>query len=224
MNTFALGRRHPRAAFRDHLDAGRQVADLLSPDWKTGTVVFALVRGGVPVAAEVAHRFAAPLDVLVARKVGVPGQPELGMGAVAEGGVVIARAGTLQRFGVDHRRFAAIARDRTAEVERMVNLFRGEREMLPVGEVDVLLVDDGLATGVTAEAAIESLRRRGARSVTLAVPVGAADTVEHLARLADDVRCVLVPQSLSSVGQWYERFDQVSDEQVISILETRRDL
>ena len=128
--------------------------------------MFALVRGGVPVAAEVAHRFAAPLDVLVARKVGVPGQPELGMGAVAEGGVVIARAGTLQRFGVDHRRFAAIARDRTAEVERMVNLFRGEREMLPVGEVDVLLVDDGLATGVTAEAAIESLRRRGARSPT----------------------------------------------------------
>lgn len=199
--------------FRDRDDAGERLADavvtagldLVDP------VVLALPRGGVPVAAAVARRLGAPLDVFVARKVGAPGRPELGIGAVAEGGATVG-------VGPDEPA-AALAR---AELARRVEAYRGDRSLPALAGRDVVLVDDGLATGVTAEAAILGVRRcqPRPRRVILAVPVGAPDTVARLGApgLAHEVVCVHSPWNLRAVGEWYDDFTQTSDEEVRRLL------
>lgn len=167
-------------------------------------------------AAEVASAHHAPLDVFVARKVGAPGHPEFGIGAIAEGGAVVADGISLRHAGVTPARFDELAAEEHHELVRRVQHYRGDRALPPLDAV--VLVDDGLATGVTAEAAIRGLRALGAEVVLLAVPVGAADTIDRLATVADDVVSVLRPHDLRAVGEWYENFTQTTDDEVLAAL------
>lgn len=206
--------------FRDRTDAGRRLAEEVAARSLHDPVVLALPRGGVPVGFEVARRLGAPLDVFVARKVGAPSQPELGVGAVAEGGPVVVDDTTLRLLGVHQADFDARAEVERTELQRRVRRYRGERPLVDVGGRDVVLVDDGLATGVTAEAALLALRARSPRPrrLVLAVPVAAADTATRLASVADDVVVVAAPSPFQAVGRWYGVFDQTTDGEVVELL------
>lgn len=208
--------------FVDRADAGRRLAELLVGHGLSDPVVLGLPRGGVPVAFEVARRLGAPLDVLVARKVGAPGHEELGVGAVAEGGVRIADHSALRALRIDRAEFAHLADRAVAELERRVGAYRGDRSLPDLAGRVVVVVDDGIATGVTAEAALESARRLDARRVVLAAPVCSRDTAERLGALADEVVCVSMPDDLRAVGGWYDDFDQTPDDEVIELLDRAR--
>jgi len=196
--------------FRDRRDAGLQLATRLQAEALRDPVVLALPRGGVPVAFEIARTIGAPLDVLVVRKVGAPQHREFGIGATAEGGITVRDEGAMRMVGVSAERFEQLAADERRELERRVRLYRGDRALPDLTERDVVLVDDGLATGVTAEAAIHAVRGLGARRVVLAAPVSAADTAARLSAIADVV-CVGTPARFSAVGEWYEDFGQTTD-------------
>jgi putative phosphoribosyl transferase len=205
--------------FKDRREAGRQLARRLAPYTALEPVVVGLPRGGVPVAAEVADRLGVPLDVMVVRKIGCPWQPELGIGAIAEGGVRVLNDGLVEEVGIEPIELErATARERE-ELARRVRRYRGERAPVPVDGRIVILVDDGLATGYTARAAIEALRRGGARRVILAVPVAPDDSVAAMRDVADEVVVVDTPPWFFSIGGFYEDFAQTSDEEVISLLE-----
>jgi predicted phosphoribosyltransferase len=169
------------------------------------------------VASEIARTIGAPLDVLVVRKVGAPQHREFGIGAIAEGGVTVRDESAMRMVGVSAERFEQLAEDERRELERRVRLYRGDRALPDVTGHDVVLVDDGLATGVTAEAAIHAVRGLGARRVVLAAPVSAADTAARLATIAD-VICVATPARFSAVGEWYDDFGQTSDSEVLEVL------
>jgi putative phosphoribosyl transferase len=203
--------------FRDRPDAGRQLAQALARLELDDPVVLALPRGGVPVAFEVARTLGAPLEVFVARKVGSPAHPEFGIGAVAEGGGLVAGpvVRAIDLSDDEFRRLAAAEQD---EVARRVERYREGRPLPALGGRDVVLVDDGLATGVTAEAALRDLRPRRPRRLVLAAPVCAADTAGRLGALADGVVCVLSPDGFGAVGRWYECFDQTTDAEVLDLL------
>jgi predicted phosphoribosyltransferase len=214
--------------FTDREHAGRALAALLAHDHgRAGDLlVLALPRGGVPVAAVVARELDAPLDVLVVRKLGVPHQPEVAMGAIASLGgqrVTVRNVDVLRHLGRDaESAFVRVAAREAAELERRERRYRAERPPLEVGGRDVLLVDDGVATGATVKAAIEALRVGGAARVTVAVPVAPADTLAELEQLADEVVCASVPQPFWAVGQAYVDFNQTSDDEVVSLLEQHR--
>jgi len=209
--------------FRDRGEAGRQLADEVAGLQLDAPVVLALPRGGVPVGAVVAARLRAPLDVFVTRKVGAPQHREFGIGAVAEGGTVVADQEALAALGLSAAGFERLADEERAELDRRVRRYRGDRPMVEVRGRDVVLVDDGLATGVTAEAALRALRLREPRSLVLAVPVGAPDTVQRLGAVADQVVCVHAPEQFAAVGLWYDIFDQTSDDEVLALLEGGRE-
>ena len=204
--------------FTDRRDAGRQLGARLEPLRGIDPIVVALPRGGVPVAAEVAARLGAPLDVLVVRKIGHPRQPELAVGALGEGGVVVLDQDAIARLGVTRDALAAVVAREGAELARRVARYRGDRPRQPVRGRTVIVVDDGLATGSSAHAAIEVLRRSGAGRVVLAVPVAPANTVDALRRVADEVVCLTTPHDFRAVGPWYDDFTQVSDEDVARLL------
>jgi putative phosphoribosyl transferase len=205
--------------FRDRSDAGRRLSERLVGARLHDPIVLALPRGGVPVAFQIAKALGAPLDVFVARKVGAPGQPEFGIGAIAEGGEVVANEAALRRLGLTIGQFAQLAAQERPELERRVRLYRGDRVLPDLDDRDVVVVDDGFATGVTAHAALRSLRRTGARRVILAVPVCAPGAARSLAGSADDVVCLDEPAHFEAVGQAYEVFGQTSDEEVVRLLE-----
>jgi predicted phosphoribosyltransferase len=206
--------------FRDRHDAGRSLAERLVEDPTAAglrdPLVLALPRGGVPVGFEVARALSAPLDVLVARKLGAPRQPELGIGAVAEGGVRVLDEATVELLGVGADDLAHVTEREHAELERRVAHYRVGRALPLVEGRDVVLVDDGLATGVTARAAIASLQK--AAHVVLAVPAAAADTAARLR--ADGVTVVAVVESsdFRAVGRWYDHFEQTTDDEVLDLL------
>jgi putative phosphoribosyl transferase len=204
--------------FRDRADAGRRLAAELATRDFLSPVVLALPRGGVPVAAAVAATLNAPLDVFVAGKIGAPGRPELGIGAVAEGSADLVVSDAGRHLGVATTQLAELAAPVREEVRRRAEKYRAGRSLPDITGRDVVLVDDGLATGVTAEAAINALRDRGPCRVILAVPVGAPASVRRLAAVADDVVCVVMPQGFAAVGEWYDRFDQTSDAEVVAAL------
>ena len=209
--------------FRDRTDAGRRLAERLVRYADQKPVILGLPRGGVPVAAEVARRLNAPLDVFVSRKLGAPDQPELGIGAVAEGGVRILNARIVEHLGISEGYLDLSTRRELAEVERRVRLLRGEGRPGPqVRGRTAILVDDGLATGVTARAAILALRQRGPRRLVLAVPVCPIQTAQLLAPEVDDFVCLKVPEDFVAVGHWYRDFDQTTDRQVMEILAQAR--
>lgn len=206
--------------FHDRRDAGSQLAERLDhlrgPD--AAPVVAALVRGGVPVADEVARSLEAPLEILVVRKVGAPSNPEFGIGAIAEGGHTVQSPRALALTNVDTAHFEELARREQDEVERRVRAYRGDRPRVPFDGRPVVVVDDGLATGVTARVAAEAVRALGAARVVVAVPVGAPDSVRMLEEAADEVVVLHAPADFRAVGSWYANFGQTSDEEVVEIL------
>lgn len=204
--------------FADRRDAGRQLAERLARLQAETPVVVGLPRGGVPVAAEVAARLQAPLDVLVVRKLGCPWQPELGMGAIGEGGATVLNHDLIARLGVTAAELDAVAAREQAELERRVRAYRGTRTGVPVAGRVVIVVDDGIATGFTARAAIAVLRRQGAQRVVLAVPVVSPEIVEELRGIADDVVCLLTPTWFFGIGAFYENFAQTGDDEVRRLL------
>lgn len=206
-------------AFVDRAQAGRVLADSVRdrlPAWPEPALVLGLPRGGVPVASEVARALGLPLDVLVVRKLGLPGQEELAMGAVASGGVRVLNPDVVHYAGPEALE-AATARERRRVEEREL-LFRGDRGPLALTGRCALLVDDGLATGATMRAAVQAARLLGAARVVVAVPVGAAESLALLRREADEVICPLVPPSFTAVGSWYEAFPQTEDDEVRALL------
>jgi putative phosphoribosyl transferase len=205
--------------FLDRHDAGRQLAERLASMQLTSPLVLALPRGGVPVAYEVADVLGAPLEVVVARKIGAPFQKELGIGAVAEGGEPIYDEDLLRRLNLTPDALEdTLARERT-ELDRRVRRYRGGRPLPELQGHDVVVVDDGLATGVTARAALRALREHRPGRLLLAVPVGAPQSVEAMSGEADEVVCLHAPRGFSAVGQWYEDFEQTDDTTVLHLLE-----
>jgi predicted phosphoribosyltransferase/dienelactone hydrolase len=205
--------------FRDRSEAGRALATKLRHLRGADVVVLALPRGGVPVADEVARELDAPLDVIVVRKVGVPGQPELAMGAIGEDGVRVVNNEIVRVVGATAADFRRVEQTEREELQRRAERFRGDTPRVDlVGRVAVI-VDDGIATGSTARAACQVARAHGAERVVLAVPVAAPDSVRALANDADDIVCVEQPTWLRSVGQWYDDFTQVDDREVVDLLE-----
>ena len=201
------------------MDAGRQLAARLHHLHGHDVVVVGLPRGGVPVALEVARALGAPLDVIVVHKLGVPFQPELGMGAIGEGGVRVINDDVVRLASVTDAEMAAVEQRERAELERRALRFRGDRPRQPLAGRTVVVVDDGIATGSTARAACQVARAEGATRVVLAVPVAPADWTARLGSDADEYVCVDTPQWFMSIGEFYADFSQTSDEEVIACLE-----
>ncbi|MGW2050097.1 phosphoribosyltransferase [Streptomyces sp. NPDC001858] len=211
--------------FLDRRQAGRKLAEPLRARQQRGAlpdpVVLALPRGGVPVAAEVARALDAPLDVLVVRKIGAPFQEEFGVGAITgDDEDAVFDPDALDRLGLSADALTPVVARERAELRRRERLYRHGRPAPDLREHTVIVVDDGLATGVTARAALRSVRRREARRVLLAVPVGARDTVDRLRAEADDVICLHQPAHFMAVGPWYDDFRQLSDADVLRALHT----
>jgi putative phosphoribosyl transferase len=186
--------------------------------------VLAIPRGGVVVGYEVAKELGCPLDVVISRKVGAPAQPELAVGAVAEDGVVFVDEEIAGLVGVSRDYVERRAREELREVRRRAEEYRGGREMPDLSGKTVILVDDGLATGLTMMAAVHMARNKGAEKVVVAVPVSPLETVAKLRRHADEVICLETPTNFYAIGQFYERFDQLTDEETNSILRKSREV
>jgi predicted phosphoribosyltransferase len=207
--------------FRDRHDAGAKLAlELAGYAERPDAVVLALPRGGVPVGYELATRLGLPLDVLVVRKLGVPGHSELAMGAIASGGVQVVDREITSALRISSEAFDAVLAAERAELERRERLFRGSRPPLDVHDKTVIIVDDGLATGATMRAAVEASRLRGPAEIVVAVPVAAADTCEAFRPIVDHIICLLTPAQLYAVGLWYSDFAQTSDAEVRGLLDT----
>ena len=205
--------------FHNRRDAGRQLADKLTAyAGRSDVVVLGLPRGGIPVAHEVAARLKAPLDVFLVRKLGVPGHPELAMGAIAEGGIEVLSRDLIRDLGIPRALIEQVAVRERIEMERRDALYRGARRRAAVRDRTIVLVDDGLATGSTMEAAILALKQQHPARIVVAAPVGAPDTCDRLRRVADEVICVATPEPFSAVGLWYEEFSQTTDEEVKHLL------
>lgn len=206
--------------FTDRRDAGRRLAQALLPYAAEDPLVLALPRGGAPVAYEVAEALGAPMDLLIVRKIGAPGHPELGIGAVVDGAdpqVVMNPAVERQVEPPPGYVEQAAARE-LAEIERRRKAYLGDRPAIPAKDRTVILVDDGVATGGTVRAALQGLARAGAARVILAVPVGPEDVLDSLLEEADEVICLATPQPFYAVGLWYEDFTQTSDREVVELL------
>ena len=208
------------ARYLDRSEAGRDLAERLTAYAdRPGVIILALPRGGVPVAFEVAQRIRAPLDVYTVRKLGVPGHEELAMGAVASDGRYVIDRRVVEELRVPQRLFNHTLRRELAELRRRERAYRGDLARPALGGKTVVLVDDGIATGSTMSAAVQSLRDQSPAQVIVAVPVGSADTCAMLARLADDVVCAQVPTDFRAVSLWYDHFPQTSDREVRDLLD-----
>jgi putative phosphoribosyl transferase len=206
--------------FADRHDAGRALAEALAlRDDLEDPVVLALPRGGVPLGREVARALGAPLDIMVVRKLGLPQQPELAMGAVASGGIRVLNPEVLREAAVSDAVLDDVIREASREVERRERVYRGGRAPRGLEGRTVILVDDGIATGSTVRAAIQAARARGARGVIIAVPIAPVETVRLLGREADDVVCLATPEPFVAISLHYRSFPQVDDREVRRILD-----
>lgn len=207
--------------FRDRSDAGHRLAGEMQHLKAEHPVVLALPRGGVPVAAEVSKALGAPLDLLIVRKLGAPTQPELAMGAVAdaEPPIVVRNEPIIQMLGVSERAFQQVLARETAEARRRRERYLGTRERVALQNRTVIVVDDGIATGSTMQAALRALQQSRPRRVVLAVPVGATDSIAMLRADADEVICLEPQPNLGSIGAYYAEFEQVDDAEVIRLLD-----
>jgi putative phosphoribosyl transferase len=210
-----------REPFADRRDAGRALAGRLAHHaGRDDVVVLGLPRGGVPVADEVARALGAPLDVLVVRKLGVPGREELAMGAIASGGVRVLNHEVLASAGVSRREMEAVAEREGRELERRELAYRGDRDPVEVECRTAIVVDDGLATGATMRAAIRALRERRAAAIVVAVPVAAPEICAEIGALVDEIVCALTPERLTAVGLWYRDFAPTADDEVRAVMES----
>src|SRR5574340_90957 len=206
--------------FRDRREAGKLLATKLTAFANQHDVlILALPRGGVPVAFEIAKALHAPLDVMVVRKLGVPGQEELAMGAIATGGVRILNDDVLQFLNIPDELIDKIATYEQHELERRERLFRGERFPHRIPGRTVILVDDGIATGATMHAAVAALKQLGPARIIIAVPTAAPSTCDEFANEVDEIVCLIRPEPFIAVGYWYRHFLQTSDEEVRSLLD-----
>jgi len=209
--------------FRDREEAGALLALAVARYKGEDVVVLALPRGGVPVAYAVARALGAPLDVFLARKLGAPMHPELGMGAVTEGGLRVLDSSIVRLVGATSAQLDRVTARETDELRRRVTRYRGGRPLPEVRGRVVILVDDGVATGGTARAALRDLRQRGPARLVLATPVSAQDAYQALLVEADEVVCLETPSWFHAIGEWYADFEQVSDEEVVGWLERARE-
>jgi putative phosphoribosyl transferase len=208
-----------RAGFRDRFEAGRRLATALAPyAARPNLLVLALPRGGVPVGYEVARALNAPLDLMLVRKLGVPGHEELAMGAIASGGIRIVSDDVVAAFGIPDRMIATVAANEEEELDRRERMYRVGLRPPVVQDRSIILVDDGLATGSTMRAAAAALRAQQPHYLVVAVPVAPAVTCAALRNEVDEVVCLLSPEPFFAVGNWYEDFSQVSDEDVRQLL------
>lgn len=212
--------REPEGQFRDRVHAGQVLAAALEKyAGRSDVIVLALPRGGVPVGYEVATRLGAPLDVFVVRKLGLPGQDEFAMGALASGGVIVLNDELIAGLGVPTSVVEAVISRERAELERRERAYRGDRPSLDVADRTAILVDDGLATGSTMRAAVLGLRQRAPRRVVVGVPIAALSTCSELSSEVDEIVCARTPEPFHAVGLWYVDFEQTSDERVRELLD-----
>jgi putative phosphoribosyl transferase len=208
--------------FSDRTEAGSELAALLDQyKDRDDVVVLALPRGGVPVAYQVARLLKAPLDIFLVRKLGVPGHPELAMGAIATGAVRVLNEDVVNWYGIALSVIDQVARAEQAELERRERAYRDGRPPIPLEGRTVLLIDDGLATGSTMKAAVQAVRAHKPAQIVVAVPVGSPETCAEFTDLADDVVCARTPEPFSAVGLWYRDFSQTSDAEVRALLHER---
>jgi len=210
--------------FQNRDEAGRKLAEevrsRLGPRGEgERRIVLGLPRGGVPVALPVAEAIDASLDVLVVRKLGAPGHEEYAMGAIASGGIEVVDESVLGRLGVEQDQLDRIVERERAELKRREQRFRGDRASPELGGATVVLVDDGIATGSTMQAALDAVRKAGAERIVIAVPLAPHDTVQRLERSADEVVCLTTPSPFFAVGQGYRDFPQVQDDEVAEMLQ-----
>jgi len=209
--------------FRDRVEAGRRLAaELVSYNLPSNVIVLALPRGGVPVGFEVAKALHAPLDVVVVRKLGVPWQPELAMGAIAGGSVQVLDYGLIAQLRLSQQDIDGAIERESEELERREQLYRGGRRGLDLRSRTVLLVDDGLATGSTMLVAVRYVRTFKPEKAIIAVPVGSTEACERLKKEVDDFVCLATPASFMAVGEWFTDFRQVNDDEVQRLLEEAR--
>lgn len=205
--------------YQNRQQAGRQLAEKLQHLADRDLLVLALPRGGVPVAYEIAKSLHAPLDLMVVRKLGVPGQEELAFGAIASRGIRVLNSAVVRKLGIGEETIEEVADREQAELQRRAQAHRGDEPEPPLEGRYVILTDDGLATGSTMRAGIHALRQHRPESVVVAVPVGPPDSVRQVQDEADEVVCPSTPASFAAVGQWYVEFDQVSDDTIRDLLQ-----
>lgn len=213
-----------KSTFVDRQDAGQRLAEAVEKLGLADPVILALPRGGVPVAAELADRLKAPLDVLLARKIGAPGEPEFAIGAVVDGSApaTVLHNETIERLAISQEYIdAEIARQLSAIADRR-HLYLGDEGPVSLAGKDAVIVDDGIATGATIEAAMKAVRQSAARQIVLAVPVAPAKTIERLRGVADQIVCLSAPRLFGAVGAHYADFRQVADEEVKRLLRQAR--
>jgi predicted phosphoribosyltransferase len=214
-----LGQSRRRVGFGDRREAGVVLAARLNQfAHRDDVVVLALPRGGVPVGYEIARALGAELDVFVVRKLGLPGHPELAMGAIASGDVRVLNEDVLESYPVSRAAIESVTRTERVELERRERTYRDGRPLVPIEGRVVILVDDGLATGSTMRAAVLAVRRLHPARVIVAVPVGAVQTCQALREVADEVVCAFTPEPFRAVGLWYADFSQTTDEEVQQLL------
>ena len=209
--------------FADRSSAGTELARLMARrTWPPPVMVLGLPRGGVPVAEPIARALGAPLDVMVVRKIGLPSQPELAIGAIASGGIVVREPRFVDERGeADDETFERLVREQRVELERREHVYRAGLPPLDLSGRTVILVDDGLATGSTMLAAVRAAQRARAAMVVVAVPVASADAAHRLERVADELIVLEIAQTMVAVGQWYDRFEQLEDAEVCRWLDLR---
>src|SRR5271169_4585036 len=207
------------AFFKDRLDAGRKLANELSKYAnRSDILILALPRGGVPVAFEVAKELNAKMDVFVVRKLGVPGNEELAMGAIASDNIIVLNEDVVRSFQISKQVIDAVAARELKELERRERIYRGKRPKPNISGSTVILIDDGLATGATMSAAASAVKTKNPTKIVIAVPTGAPDTCKFFEEKVDEVICVATPEPFYSVGAWYEDFSQTTDEEVCELL------
>lgn len=214
--------RHPAldVPIRDRVAAGQALARLLSAyHQRPDVIVLALPRGGVPVAYEVATTLEVRLDIMLVRKLGTPGYAELAMGAIASGGVRVLNPDVIESQGIDAATVDAVAEREARELQRRDHAYRGERPSPALGGQQVILIDDGLATGATMRAAVQAVRLQQPARIIVAVPVAAPESMASLHPLVDEVICPFMPAALMAIGHWYQDFSQTTDEEVVTLLQ-----
>jgi putative phosphoribosyl transferase len=204
--------------FMDRIDAGKQLALALKDTITEGAIILALPRGGVPIGYEIAKALNIPLDVLIIRKLGTPGHEELAMGAVGPAGIVIRNEEIIQNLKIPQSAIEAILRKETDELNQRMRHFRTDRPFPELADKTVIIVDDGLATGATARAAIQAVQAMQANQLILAIPVCAMESSDQLSTMVNHLICLETPEEFTSVGYWYKDFRQTSDDEVIEIL------